>query len=264
MPTDLVTLEVSEGLARLALNRPNRGNAIDLALARELLEAVSSCDADSSVRCVLLTGSGEAYCVGGDLRALHEARDGLPRALMTLAGTLHAAIARLARMGKPLVNVINGPAAGAGLSLALLGDYALASRSAHFTAAYGAVGLSPDGGMSWFLPRVVGLRRAQEMILFNRHVSADEALAMGMLNEVVEERAGLSERSSEIADRFLRGPTAALGKARRLLLDGAADSLESHLDRELRAIVSAGGTADAAEGVTAFMAHRRPHFSGAN
>ena len=157
--------------AWIVLSRPDRGNTIDLATARALMSAAAACDADEGISCVVLTGEGKLFCGGGDVQSFATAADDAPRLIRAITSHLHVAIATFARMDKPLVTVINGPAAGAGLSLAILGDIALASRSAHFTVAYTGIGLTPDGGASWLLPRLVGLRRAQELVLTNRRLT---------------------------------------------------------------------------------------------
>ena len=255
-------LDRDRAVARLTLNRPDAGNAIDPALADALVAAADEVAADASVRCVVLTGAARLFCAGGDVGAMAAAGDDAPAFLHALASTLHRAVTTLATMLKPLVVAVNGPAAGAGLSLALLGDVVLAARSAHFTAAYTGIGLTPDGGMSWLLPRLVGLRRAQAMILTNERVGADEAERLAMVTRTVDD-ADLSAATEEIAQRLVSAPTAAIGTARALLLAGTTASLHEQLDREAAAIARAGAHSEAREGVAAFRARRRPDFAGA-
>ena len=257
-----VPLERNGAIAWITLDRPDTGNAIDLALAQALVAAAGECAADRAVRCVILTGAGRLFCAGGDVSAFAVAGDDAPAFLRKLADTLHGAIRTLTRMDKPLIVAVNGPAAGAGLSLALLGDVVIAARSAHFTAAYIGIGLTPDGGMSWLLPRLVGLRRAQSMILTNERVAATEAATIGLVTRVVEDEDLLGEVAL-IADRLVASPTAAIGAARGLLLDGATAGLEEQLDRETESISRAGGHSESREGVAAFLARRKPDFEGA-
>lgn len=255
-------LLATDGLvATITLNRPAAGNTVDMALARSLLAAAIQCDQDAAIRCVVLTGAGKLFCGGGDLSVFAQVGDGISAFLSELAGTLHLAISRLMRMPKPLLVLVNGPAAGAGLSLALIGDVVLASKRAHFTAAYASVGLSPDGGMSWLLPRLVGLRRAQEIILSNRRVSAEEAAIMGLVTHAIPD-ADLAEEGRKQAEALATAPTSAVAAARALLLESFETSLETHLEREARSIAVSGGTQDCREGVAAFAARRSPHFSG--
>ncbi len=249
------------GVATITFNVPDKGNAIDLDFARALVTAAMRCDQDASIRCVVLTGNGRLFCAGGDISLMERAGDALPAALSELAGILHMAISRFARMPKPLLCLVNGPAAGAGMSLALLGDVVLAARSAHFTAAYGAIGLTPDGGASWLLPRLVGLRRAQELIITNRRLTAPEAEAMGLITRVVEDEA-LREEGAKMAAQLERAATGAIGAARALLLESYGAGLETQMERETRAIAAAGGGPEGREGIAAFLAKRRPNFDG--
>ncbi|WP_235525670.1 enoyl-CoA hydratase/isomerase family protein [Sphingomonas sp. Leaf34] len=162
-------------VAVITLIRPDQGNAINAALARSLLEIVLVCATDETVRCVLLTGSGRLFCVAGDVKTFAAAGGDTPALVTELTTFLHAAIAGLLRMDKPLVTAINGAAAGAGFSLAIMRDVAIANSASSFSTAYGLIGLTPDAGTSWLLPRLVGLRRAQEIALTNRRLDATEA-----------------------------------------------------------------------------------------
>jgi 2-(1,2-epoxy-1,2-dihydrophenyl)acetyl-CoA isomerase len=261
MNAEPVLLEREGAIARIVLNRPESGNAIDLQMAQGLVRAALQCDADLSIRCVVLTGAGRLFCVGGDIAAFGSTPDKASARLSELAGTLHMAIARLARMRKPLLVLVNGPAAGAGLSLAILGDIVLTVRAAHFTAAYTAIGLSPDGSLTWQLPRLVGLRRAQEMILTNRRVSAEEAERIGLVTRAVDD-AALAKEGAAITAVWLQSATTALGAARALLAQSFETGLETQMEQEARAIAAAGRGHDGQEGVAAFLGKRKPNFRG--
>jgi 2-(1,2-epoxy-1,2-dihydrophenyl)acetyl-CoA isomerase len=250
-----VELSCVDKIATLTLSRPNQGNTIDPAMALALLKAAEQYDEDDDVRCVILTGRGKLFCGGGDVGAFAAAGDNVSAFLNDLAGTLHAAIVRLMRMRKPLITLVNGPAAGAGMSLAMIGDFALTARSAHFSAAYTALGLSPDGGMSWLLPRVVGLRRAQEIILSNRRVSSDEAERIGLVTRVVEDEQ-LAAAGADIAAKLAAEPVAALGAARRLLLESYDSTLEAQLEREMRSIAELGSSDESRRRTAGFAARR--------
>lgn len=201
------------------------------------------------------------FCVGGDIGAFAGAGERLPDLLLEETGYLHSAVARLARMNKPLVTAVQGFAAGAGFSLAMLGDIVLAGRSAQFTLAYTGIGLSPDGGASWLLPRLVGFRRAQDMILRNARLNAEQALEEGLVTEVIDDLA-LNEHALAVADELASGPTRAFGRVRDLLLGSFSETLETHLEREARHIASASTTIDGLEGISAFVEKRRPTFRG--
>lgn len=254
-----VRFVVEDGVAHVTLDRPDAGNAIDIPMARALVDIANRCQGDAAIRCVMLTGAGRLFCAGGDIGAFRAAGDAIETMLLDLAGTLHVAVGRFARMAKPLVTVVNGPAAGAGLSLAIAGDVVLCGASAHFTAAYSAIGLTPDGGMSWLLPRLIGLRKAQEMILTNRRVQADEAERIGLVTRIVED-AELATEAKAIAGTLARAPVASLGTARALLRESFQTSLDAQLESEAIAISRAGASAEGREGVTAYFEKRRPDF----
>ncbi|EQB30826.1 enoyl-CoA hydratase/isomerase family protein [Sphingobium ummariense] len=259
MNNSAITLDIVEDVAWLTLARPEKRNAVDPEFAFRLHELAEHCAADQAIRCVVLTGSGKFFCVGGDIDAFSAAGEDAEAAVGALARSFHAGIHRLATMEKPLVTAINGPAAGAGLSLAILGDIALAAASAHFTSAYSAVGLTPDGGASWWLPRLIGMRRAQEMILTNRRIGAEEAAAIGLVTRVVPDDA-LRTEASTVASALAKGPIRALARCRALLVESATADLSTQLDREAASIAESAGAAEGREGVTAFLAKRPPHF----
>jgi len=260
--TDSILLDRDDaGIARITLNRPRQGNAIDIPMARALMEAAIACDRDKTVRCVVLTGAGDKFCTGGDVGAFDGAGADLSAFLAEITAYHHAAVTRLLRMPKPVVTAINGPAAGAGIGLALLGDIAVAAPSAGFSLAYTALGLSPDGAATWLLPRLVGLRRAQELCLLNRRVDAEEAAGIGLVTRVAVTDDALAE-AMELARRLAASATQALGASRRLLSDSLETSLETQLDAESRAIADLSLTPDAREGIGAFAQRRRPEFTG--
>lgn len=257
-----VTSVHEAGVLTLTLNRPDQGNAIDMNLAEDLLAAVQAAAADPAVRCVVMTGAGRMFCVGGDVGAFAGAGDGAGAFIRALADKLHQAVLVLAEMNKPMVALVNGPTAGAGFSLAAAADIVLASDAAHFTAAYTAIGLTPDGGMSWLLPRLVGLRAAQELILTNRRLSADEAAQIGVVTRVVPADA-LTNEGNIIAAQLACGPTAALGSVRKLLAGAHTATLELQLNRESASISVAADSPEGREGVAAFTSRRPPIFNPA-
>lgn len=248
-------------VARITLDRPEVGNALDIPMSRALMEAVIACEEDDAIRCVLLTGNGKLFCAGGDVAAFAAAGERLPAFLKEITAYVHVAVARLARMEKPVVTAVNGAAAGAGIGLAIVGDIALADPRASFALAYTGIGMSPDGGTTWLLPRLVGLRRAQELCLRNRRVGAEEAAAIGLVTRVTPEGA-LLEEATALARELAGAATGALGATRRLLLESAANALEAQLDAESRAIAAQARTADGREGIASFLEKRRPNFTG--
>ena len=260
----LQTVEITQDgdIVTLCLNRPDAANAVDLQMARDLLTAAEHCATSPGVRAVVLTGKGKMFSGGGDVPAFVTAGDGAGALLRDITTPLHAAISRLVRMDAPLVVAVNGTAAGAGFSMALAGDVVIAAASAKFTMAYTKIGLSPDGSGSFYLPRLVGLLRAKELMLLNPVLSAEQALGYGLLTEVVADDA-LATRAMEIARQLAAGPTLAYGKVKRLLAASHHNTLEQQLALEGDAISTLGGTtSDAREGLAAFSERRKPKFTG--
>lgn len=261
MAQDLVKFSVEAGLARVELNRPDSGNGITEEMADQFLDAASRCETDGGVRAVLLTGAGKNFCVGGDLKVFRGAGSDVGRMLKRTTALLHAACAQFARMDAPVVAAIQGVAAGGGLSLALLGDLVYGGESAKFTMAYTAAGLSPDGGSTFLLPRLIGLRRAQELTLTNRRLTAEEAKAWGLITSVLPDDT-LFETAEKQARALAQGPTRAFGRAKRLLLESFETPFETQMEREGTGIATSAGEPDAQEGMAAFAEKRAPTFTG--
>lgn len=261
MPYNSIIFEKKDGIGLIRLNRPEEGNTLTMEMVRELLDVASRCDEDSDVRAVVLTGNGKMFCVGGDMKAFAAQGERVSIYIKELTQILHAAISRLNWMDAPVVGAINGTAAGGGFSLALTTDIAIAAESAKFTMAYTKAGLTPDASSSYFLARMVGLRRAKEMALLNPVLSARQALEWGLINRVVPDDQ-LLLAALEIARQWAKGPTRSLGETKRLILSGATESLESQMERESRTIAAMSGSADGREGIAAFVAKRPPKFQG--
>jgi 2-(1,2-epoxy-1,2-dihydrophenyl)acetyl-CoA isomerase len=259
--SDAVLLEVRDGVAHLTLNRPDAANGIDLELAETLLARVDELDANDEARVVLLSGAGSRFCAGGDLREFAAQRDNVEAHFRAVVAPLHAAVSRLAQGALPVIAAVQGSAAGAGMGLLGVADLVVAGQSAKFVMAYTGVGLTPDGGSSWFLPRAVGLRRALELTLTNRVLSAEEAHDWGIVTSVVADD-DLQEHARTMASRLAEGPTAAFGGARRLLRQALTTPLDEQLAAEGDEIGAAASSTDAREGVTAFIEKRPPRFRG--
>jgi 2-(1,2-epoxy-1,2-dihydrophenyl)acetyl-CoA isomerase len=257
--SDGVEFRARDGIARIRLDRPAQGNALDLAAAVALGAAAARAAKDPSVRCVVLIGTGRFFCTGGDV-ASFAAADRRGAFVKDLAEAIHRAVMTLATMAKPLLVAVNGPAAGAGFGLALLGDLVIASDAAHFTSAYSAIGLTPDGGLSWSLPRLAGLRRAQELIITNRRVGAAEAVDIGLVTRTVP-AADFEGEIDRTAALLVAAPTAALGAIRALLAASATTSLALQLDAEAVSIGRAADSDEGREGVDAFLTKRSPSFN---
>jgi 2-(1,2-epoxy-1,2-dihydrophenyl)acetyl-CoA isomerase len=256
-----VIVERAAHVATITLNRPDAFNALDLELGRELFRAALEVDEDSDVRCVVVTGAGKAFCAGGDVKAFV---DNLPRIgvhIKELTTYLHGAVSRLARSDKPVIMAVNGVAAGGGFSLALSGDVVMAAESARFTMAYSRIAATPDGSSSYFLPRLIGLRRAMDLYFTNRVLSAREALAWGLVTQVAPD-AEFTIAVEALARELAQGPTKAFGAAKRLLHQSTWESLETQMELEAQAIAASGHTRDFAAGVMAFANKQVPTFEG--
>jgi 2-(1,2-epoxy-1,2-dihydrophenyl)acetyl-CoA isomerase len=252
---DPVQLTTSDGIAALSIEGPidQAWAGAFLARGRELHEL------RREVRVVTLAGRGRFFCPGGDLRQMRDGDD-IGAEVHRLAATLHEGLLELRALPAPVIVRVHGAAAGAGMSLVLAADIAVGSPAATFRTAYAAVGLSPDGGMSWLLPRIVGTRRATELLLTGRTVSAEEGVALGLLTELVAEDA-LDGRVDELARQLAAGPTGAYGAITTLLDRGATLSLADQLDLEAETIGTRADSAEGREGIAAFAAKRRPAFA---
>jgi 2-(1,2-epoxy-1,2-dihydrophenyl)acetyl-CoA isomerase len=253
--------EVKDAIATLTLNRPDAYNALNLTLGRDLFHATLEADEDPGVRCIVVTGAGKAFCAGGDVKDFAEAGDRVGVVIKELTTYLHGAISRLARTAKPVIMGVNGIAAGGGMSFALSGDLVVAAESAKFTMAYSRIAASPDGSSSYFLPRLIGLRRALELHYTNRVLTAREALDWGLVNRVhpdAEFPGALAGLSRELA----AGPTLAFGRAKQLFHQSTQESLETQMELEAQAIAACGHTEDFQAGVKAFAAKQPVSFRG--
>lgn len=256
-----ILFDLTDGVATLTLNRPDAANALDVPTLQELLPAAIRCDADD-VRAVILTGSGDQFfSAGGDLKSF--ASDPEVGQLLKEGTTyFHGAIAKLMRMRAPLIVAVNGQAAGGGMSFSLIGDIVLCADHAKFTMGYTAAGLCMDGSSSYFLPRVVGMRRAMELTLTNRQIDAQEAAEMGLVTRVVP-KDDLMAEAQKLAAKFANGPTGAYDWVKRLLGDSFSNTLETQMELETRGISATAASPDGREGVKAFVEKRKPEFKGA-
>ncbi|MGI5192389.1 enoyl-CoA hydratase/isomerase family protein [Streptomyces sp. CA-288835] len=244
-----------DGVVELRLEDPGRGNALDLPTAEALRDATAEVAADPG-GAVLLRAAGAAFCVGGDLRAFAGRGEGTGAYVHAVATAAHAAVRTLYELPVPVVTAVRGAAAGGGIGLALVGDIVLAARSARFRLAYTAMGLTPDCGATWLLPRLVGPRLATDLVLTNRVLTGDEAELLGLVSRVVE-GGEVDEAAYRTAAELAGGAGEALRAAKRLLRDeGAGEGLSRHLDEEARLIAGLAGSDEAQARMTAFLAPR--------
>ncbi|HSO97190.1 MAG TPA: enoyl-CoA hydratase-related protein [Acidimicrobiia bacterium] len=259
--TEPVQLDIVAGIARLTLNRPDASNAISVELAASLADATNELVVADGIRAVLLRGAGPRFCAGGDVKAFAATGDALGEHLGAVLDPLHRAVSDLAELDAPVVAAVHGSAAGAGFSLVLGADLVVAGASTRFVLAYTGIGLVPDGGSTWYLTRLVGLRRATELALTNRVLTAEEALAWGIVTRVVSDDTVEAESEALVA-QLATGPTEAFAETKGLLRRSLQASLPDQLGDEAIAMVRAGSSSDGQEGVRAFVEKRAPQFDG--
>ncbi|HEY3630798.1 MAG TPA: enoyl-CoA hydratase-related protein [Jatrophihabitantaceae bacterium] len=260
--TDALLVDHSDGVATVTLNRPDAMNSLSIELKEALVAAVRDLAADDSVRAVVLTGAGRAFCVGQDLRE-HKAMldSGDPQPLRTVVDHYNPITSGLAHLPKPVIAAVNGVAAGAGAGFAFACDFRIASAKASFLLAFAGVGLSLDSGASWTLPRLIGSARATALALLGDTVSAEAALEMGLVNAVVEPDRVLPA-AHELAARLAAGPTTAYAAIKESLAFAATSTLDEALAKEAEMQERTGATADHPNAVAAFVAKQTPVFTG--
>lgn len=258
--SERVSFHIDErGIARVRLVWVEGHNAIDPLMVQQLAGAIQGCR-DASVRTVLIGADGPVFTVGGDLRHFAAHTDDLHGALAAMVPAFHEALLALAELECPVIAAVQGAIAGGGLGLAWCSDVVLAAEGTRFATGFSHLGLSGDGASPWWLVRLAGLRRAQQLLIGGRVLDAGEALEWGLVSEVVAAEE-LAARAEAIAAELAAGPTFAFAHMRRLLLGAGARTLEEHLAAEAEAMLACGRTPDAVEGVTAFIERRRPNFT---
>jgi len=246
-------------VAIITLNRPDAANGLNAKMASELVAIAGQCKSDPNIRAVILTANGRFFCAGGDVKEMASHGDNVGPEVKSLADNLHIAISTFSRMDAPLIIAVNGMAAGAGFSLAMSGDLVISSQAAGFMMAYTNAGLSPDGSSTYFLPRLIGLRRTQELMLTNRKLSADEAQDWGLINQVIEADK-LQDEAMRIAQRLAEGALKSHSAVKKLLLMSYENSLEDQMDLESQTISDCAVSPDGREGISAFTEKRKPDF----
>jgi len=254
-------LNIDSGVGTLTFNRPESYNALSLELAGELLDAILECDENSSAKVLVITGAGKAFCAGGDVKEFQQNLDNASLYLKKLTSQLHKTITKICRTPKPVIAAVNGVAAGGGFSLSLACDLTVASESAKFIPAYSEIAASPDLGMTYFLPRLVGNKKAFELVFVKKQLTASEAKEWGIVNRV-EADGKLAECVSKLAENLIKASGLALGSTKKLFQMSLSQTLESQMENETEFIARAGATQDFKEGVTAFIQRQSPEFKG--
>jgi len=263
--TDHLLVSQEDGVAYLTLNRPEVRNALSIEMRSAMIDEVMRIEQDPSVRCVVLQGAGGHFMAGGDVKSFKEFAEMPPAARRTYfekrIHTIHPMIIALQRMPKPVIASVRGGAAGAGLSFMLACDMAIAADDAFFKLSYSAIGASPDGSGSYYLPRLVGVRKAMEIAMLGDRFEAAEAKELGLVNWVVP-AADLEEETSKLANRLANSATVALGNIKELIHASHGNSLEAQLAMEAAKFGECAASDDWAEGVFAFNEKRKPVFTG--
>lgn len=256
-----VLFETKDAVAVLTINRPHAFNALNEGIFSKFTAAVDQCQ-DNRVRAVMITGSGRAFCAGGDLREmLSEGRERLPELLGGMSKPFHELVKKIRLLPKPVLAAVNGPASGGGLSLALACDLRLAAKSARFRQAYTGMGFCPDGGLSVMLPALLGFGKSSEMFFLDPVLTAEEAAAAGLVQAVFADEE-FSQKAWQVAQKLAAGPTQSYAWTKMLLNRMLLPLLEQQLDLECSGMSAAGRTADAWEGINAFAQKTAPVFTG--
>lgn len=249
----------ADRVAEIRLERPQRANALDLEHAREMAAHVAECGRRDDVGAILISAEGAAFCAGGDIGHFGAEIDRADAVIAQMVEEMHAVIRALAALPMPVIVAVNGPAAGLGLSLVCLADLAVAAGEASFKVAYTEIGLCPDGGSSWLLPRLVGRAAAADLILTNRVVDAAAALELGIVSRLVAAD-DLAGKAREIAATLAAGSLPAHAAVRRLLLESSTSTFAEQLELEAAEIVRLAGSEGGREGIAAFLEKRPPNF----
>jgi 2-(1,2-epoxy-1,2-dihydrophenyl)acetyl-CoA isomerase len=259
----MVLLDLDDsGVGRLTLNRPEAANGMSVPFLRALYDALMRCHSEPRLRVLVVSGAGPNFCAGGDIKDFASKGEGLPDYLREATSWLQISVSALMRLNAPVIAAVHGFAAGGGgFGLVCAADLVVAAESAKFLPGATRAGMAPDAGVSVTLPRLVGLRRAMNLVLTNPILSAEEALDIGLVNQVVPD-AELTEAADKLAATLAAGAPLALAASKRLLWDGVGRSVETGLPDEARTVSELSGTADAREGLAAVIERRRPVFTG--
>jgi 2-(1,2-epoxy-1,2-dihydrophenyl)acetyl-CoA isomerase len=262
MEFERARLDIDGPVATLTLNHPEVMNAVSMEMLGGLMKALDQVENESNgVRCLVMTGEGRGFCTGANLQGRGDNNGGRADAGSALETAYHPFLRRLRNLPMPFITSVNGPAAGVGMSFALMGDLVLCAKSAYFLQAFRRIGLVPDGGSTWILPRLVGKARAMELSLLGEKLPAETALRWGLVNRVFED-AALKEETKKFALDLANGPTVSLGLIRQLYWESTDNSYEEQLNLERQLQRTAGASSDFKEGVRAFLEKRPAQFRG--
>jgi len=258
---DTILFSQQGSIGTLTFNRPDVYNAMNTELILALREVTAEIVASKTIRALILKGAGKAFLAGGDVGLFYRNRDTIAETVKPLGDVLHAGIKNIRNMPFPVIAQIHGACAGAGLSVAMAADFAYAAEGAQFNTAYTKIGLSPDGGSTFFLPRYVGMKRAIELTMLADMFDARTAANMGIINRAVPD-AELEQQVAALAERLSNGATQAFARAKKLINQSFVTPIDQQLDDEIACFAECAKTNDFREGVTAFVEKRKPRFEG--
>lgn len=261
MDYETLDVDLTDNVLKVILNRPDDANSVSMTLAREMMDLFTKHCENPEVRAVVITGAGKLFCAGGDLAEMKSQGENTRAFIRELTTYIHGAVARMSVMNAPVIAAVNGTAAGAGLALACACDLAVAGEKSRFVMSYTRAGLVLDGSSSWYLPRIVGLRRALELALDNRMLSAREALDWGIVNRVVPDEEIVSH-AMDWARTLAQGPTGSFGVVKNMLRQSLQADLDRQLEVESMLMSAAVASPDGREGMQAFFERRPPEFKG--
>ena len=259
--SDTILFEQHGAIGTLTFNRPEVFNAMNPDLILALRDVTASLMGSTTLRALIVKGAGKAFLAGGDVGLFYQRRDVIADEIKPMGDALHVGIINIRNLPFPVIAQIHGAVAGAGFSVALACDFAIAAEGAQFSTAYARIGVSPDGGSTFFLPRIVGLRKATELVMLSEPVNAADACALGLVNRVVAADQ-LDAEVLKFAERLAAGPTQAYAHAKRLLTQSYNTPILQHLNDEIASFAKCARTADFKEGVTAFVEKRKATFIG--
>lgn len=256
-----VLLSIDNGVARIKFNRPQSLNSLNAEMAQGLEMTTHQLMHEEKVRCVILSGAGNSFMSGGDVKFFFDNIDQMPTGVAQVASRVNTAISNLAALNKPVIASVHGAVAGVGMSFMMAADLVIAADTSTFTLAYANIGTTPDGGATYFLPRLVGTRRAMELMLLADRFDAQRALNLGLINWVVKP-ASLEDETDRIAQRLATGPTLAYGRTKQLLQNAWVNNLDTQLEDEARTFAMSTTTTDFRAGVNAFVNKHKARFEG--
>jgi 2-(1,2-epoxy-1,2-dihydrophenyl)acetyl-CoA isomerase len=258
---ETLELTIKNGVGCITLDRPEAMNTLNNVMADELLTAIQTLNKDNSVAVIMLCGAGSSFMAGGDIDYFYKNLESLPTEVENIIDTVHQFVENIVNCPKPVIAAVHGSVAGIGMSFMLACDLVIAAEGTKFTTAYSKIGITPDGGCTYFLPRLVGFQKAKELIMLSTLLDAEQAKDMGLINFIVP-AACLTEEAERLAQKLLKGPKLVYAKVKNLVNQSMENDLAAQLNLEKQSFRASTATKDFKEGVTAFIKKQKPEFEG--